>query len=127
MAKRTSRSEADDTPTAAPPRPAGAPTNAGRTDADGRGRSRTPRTGAPGQAGQAGQAGQERQEGAPDAADTFAARSEGDQPQSSVSTSEPTEEEIRYRAYELYLERGGEHGMDFEDWVRAERELKERQ
>ena len=39
---------------------------------------------------------------------------------------EPTEEEIRYRAYLLYIERGAGDGMDFEDWVRAERELKNR-
>jgi hypothetical protein len=28
------------------------------------------------------------------------------------------------RAYHRYLERGGGHGMDFEDWLEAERELK---
>ena len=32
-------------------------------------------------------------------------------------------EEIACRAYELYLQRGGEHGKDVEDWVRAEKEL----
>ena len=32
-------------------------------------------------------------------------------------------EEIRLRAYELYLERGGQHGFDQEDWSRAEREI----
>src|SRR5262245_3752270 len=37
---------------------------------------------------------------------------------------QPSEEEIRYRAYLLYVERGGGHGMDFEDWLQAERELK---
>jgi len=36
----------------------------------------------------------------------------------------PSEEEIRMRAYHRYLERGGGHGMDFEDWLEAERELK---
>ena len=40
---------------------------------------------------------------------------------------DPTDEEIRARAYEMYLERGGDHGLDFDDWVRAERELKRRQ
>ena len=30
------------------------------------------------------------------------------------------------RAYEMYLERGGQHGLDFDDWVRAERELRRR-
>jgi DUF2934 family protein len=30
------------------------------------------------------------------------------------------------RAYELYLARGGEDGRDLEDWLTAERELRER-
>jgi len=38
----------------------------------------------------------------------------------------PTHEEIRARAYEKYLERGASHGMDFDDWVTAERELRNR-
>ena len=33
------------------------------------------------------------------------------------------EEEIRRRAYEIYLARGGEPGHDLEDWLQAEREL----
>jgi DUF2934 family protein len=36
---------------------------------------------------------------------------------------EPSGEEIARRAHELYVERGGEHGKDVEDWVRAEKEL----
>jgi hypothetical protein len=39
---------------------------------------------------------------------------------------EPSEEDIRRRAYEMYLERGGSDGADFEDWVRAEEELRRR-
>jgi Protein of unknown function (DUF2934) len=35
----------------------------------------------------------------------------------------PTEEEIRIRAYAIYLQRGGTHGHDFDDWLEAEREL----
>ena len=38
--------------------------------------------------------------------------------------SEPSEEEIRSRAYRRYLERGGGDGQDFDDWLEAERELK---
>jgi hypothetical protein len=38
--------------------------------------------------------------------------------------SEPSEEEIRIRAYRRYLERGRSHGQDFDDWLAAERELK---
>jgi hypothetical protein len=33
------------------------------------------------------------------------------------------EDKIRRRAYELYVERGGEPGRDIEDWLQAEREL----
>jgi Protein of unknown function (DUF2934) len=35
----------------------------------------------------------------------------------------PTEEQIRERAYAYWLERGGQHGSQHEDWIRAEREL----
>ncbi len=34
-------------------------------------------------------------------------------------------DEIARRAYELYLQRGGEHGKDVEDWVRAEKEMRD--
>lgn len=33
------------------------------------------------------------------------------------------QEEIRVRAYELYLERGGEDGFHQQDWSRAEKEI----
>lgn len=33
------------------------------------------------------------------------------------------EDRIRFRAYELFLERGESPGADLEDWLRAEREL----
>ena len=33
------------------------------------------------------------------------------------------EDEIRRRAFEIYLERGREPGRDLEDWLQAEREL----
>ena len=33
------------------------------------------------------------------------------------------EEEIRNRAYEIYLHRGGQPGYELEDWLQAEREL----
>jgi hypothetical protein len=35
----------------------------------------------------------------------------------------PSGEEIARRAHELYVQRGGEHGKDVEDWVTAEKEL----
>jgi hypothetical protein len=36
----------------------------------------------------------------------------------------PSEDEVRVRAYQRYLERGRTHGNDVEDWVEAEKELK---
>lgn len=39
--------------------------------------------------------------------------------------SQPTEEQVRQRAYEIYQERGGQHGLHEDDWTRAERELRE--
>jgi hypothetical protein len=39
--------------------------------------------------------------------------------------AQPDAEEIRRRAYLLYLERGRHDGADFDDWLRAERELKQ--
>ena len=35
-------------------------------------------------------------------------------------------EEIRRRAYEIYLERGGQPGGEIDDWLQAERELEGR-
>ena len=40
--------------------------------------------------------------------------------------TEPTEQDIRDRAYLMYLERGAHDGQDFDDWLRAEGELKRR-
>jgi len=37
---------------------------------------------------------------------------------------DPThEQEIRNRAYEIYLQRGAQPGNELEDWLQAEREL----
>ena len=38
----------------------------------------------------------------------------------------PIREEIELRAYQIYIERGGAHGQDVEDWLQAERELVEK-
>jgi hypothetical protein len=38
----------------------------------------------------------------------------------------PTADEIAEAAYRRYLERGGEHGRDFDDWLEAERSLRQR-
>ncbi|MHB8523670.1 MAG: DUF2934 domain-containing protein [Limisphaerales bacterium] len=44
--------------------------------------------------------------------------------QGSNGEHNPDPREIEHRAYELYLDRGSDPGHDFEDWLRAERELK---
>ena len=36
----------------------------------------------------------------------------------------PNPDRISQRAYELYLERGGSDGRDWDDWLEAERELR---
>jgi hypothetical protein len=36
---------------------------------------------------------------------------------------EPTQDQIRLRAYHIYLERGAHAGQELDDWLRAEREL----
>jgi hypothetical protein len=38
----------------------------------------------------------------------------------------PSEDEIRQRAYQRYLERGSHQGSPFDDWVEAERDLRTR-
>jgi hypothetical protein len=39
-------------------------------------------------------------------------------------TATISDAEIARRAYEVYCERGGQHGRDLEDWLQAERELR---
>ena len=43
---------------------------------------------------------------------------------SRAKRTEPTNEEIATRAYEIFLMRGGEHGSDLDDWLQAEQELR---
>ena len=38
----------------------------------------------------------------------------------------PSPTEIRQRAFEIHIERGGIHGCDLDDWMLAERELLEK-
>lgn len=42
------------------------------------------------------------------------------------SKDAPTPQQIRERAFEIHIERGGIHGMDLDDWMQAERELQEK-
>jgi hypothetical protein len=44
----------------------------------------------------------------------------------SPGTVEPSHNEIAAAAYQRYLNRGGAHGQDVEDWMEAERELRVR-
>ena len=39
--------------------------------------------------------------------------------------NKPTDEQIRERAYEIYLQRGAAPGQEVEDWLAAEQELTE--
>jgi hypothetical protein len=38
----------------------------------------------------------------------------------------PSPAEIRKRAFEIHIERGGIHGCDLEDWMQAEREFQQK-
>ena len=38
----------------------------------------------------------------------------------------PTPAEIRQRAFEIHIERGGIHGCDLDDWLQAEREFQKK-
>lgn len=42
----------------------------------------------------------------------------------SIASLEPTQDEIRRRAHEIYLSRGGQPGDPQADWLRAEAELR---
>jgi hypothetical protein len=111
MAKRTSRSSAADTgAAAAPPQPKSR-------------RQRATATPAPPEPDTI--AADSRVEGREHNGAGVASEAGDDAPLESMSMgSEPSEEDIRTRAYHRFLERGGGHGSDFEDWLEAERELK---
>jgi hypothetical protein len=115
MAKRTPPSQADDSATATPPK---ARPNRSRQSASGAAETFIGSPDAPGQT----TPDQETSE-RPDA------RVDEGRPatRSSSMGSEPSEEDIRMRAYHRYIERGGGDGMHFEDWLEAERELKSKQ
>jgi hypothetical protein len=60
------------------------------------------------------------QETGPDRAADIGAPDAG---RAASTASRPREEDIRRRAYQRFLERGGAHGKDFEDWLAAELDL----
>jgi hypothetical protein len=43
-----------------------------------------------------------------------------------ITTQAPTFDQIAEAAYHRYLQRGGEDGHDFDDWIDAERSLRSR-
>jgi hypothetical protein len=105
MAKNTDRGEANETTAGPPARPKG---------------SRRTRTARPSEGADTLGSRPEAPAGMPHEESMVETRSES----AMASHAEPSEEDIRNRAYLRYLERGGGHGMDFEDWVQAEKELK---
>jgi hypothetical protein len=44
-----------------------------------------------------------------------------------IVESQPTQEEIRQRAYEIHVSRGDSPGDELQDWLEAERELRGKQ
>ena len=40
-----------------------------------------------------------------------------------IESDAPVEERIRRRAHEIWLQRGGQDGSDFDDWLQAEQEI----
>jgi Protein of unknown function (DUF2934) len=110
MAKRTTRSSADDTGAAAVPAQP---------------KPRRQRASAPPAPELDTVSADSRLEGRENNSTGIPSEAGDDVPRESMSMgSDPSEEDIRMRAYHRYLERGGGHGTDFEDWLEAERELK---
>lgn len=64
----------------------------------------------------------------PDSRRARAARESLDPARSVEGSVEPLDraDEVARRAYELYEQRGGEHGHDWNDWFRAEQEVRAR-
>jgi hypothetical protein len=52
-------------------------------------------------------------------------RADADRPRpSQQSAGQASDSEVAYRAYELFVARGCRHGGDLDDWLQAERELR---
>jgi hypothetical protein len=41
-----------------------------------------------------------------------------------VTARQPSKNQIRERAYQIFLDRGGSPGRELEDWLQAEKELR---
>jgi len=48
-------------------------------------------------------------------------------PSSATRPGAHSQEAVAWRAYEIYMARGGAHGNDLDDWLQAERELGEKE
>jgi len=62
----------------------------------------------------------------PEPGDSADRAQDSERPVTDAMGSEPSEEDIRLRAYHRFLHRGGEHGRHVDDWVEAEEELRRR-
>jgi hypothetical protein len=51
--------------------------------------------------------------------------SNGEERAAGAGGNSALDEEIRHRAYQLYVERGEEHGRDLDDWLQARREVED--
>jgi hypothetical protein len=51
--------------------------------------------------------------------------SNGEERAAGAGGNSALDEEIRHRAYQLYVERGEEHGRDLDDWLQAKREFED--
>ena len=60
----------------------------------------------------------------PEPGDSADRAQQSETPVTEAMASEPNEDDIRLRAYQRYLHRGGEHGRHLDDWVEAEQELR---
>jgi hypothetical protein len=60
----------------------------------------------------------------PEPGDSADRAQQSETPVTEAIASEPNEDDIRLRAYQRYLHRGGEHGRHLDDWVEAEQELR---
>lgn len=119
MAKRPSRSQADEQSAAAPTRDVKKARGATRGQSGG---VQPPRTAAKG-AEDPGAAAPRPPEALGDLAPNDVMPGDAAE---DMRADDPSEEDIRHRAYLRYLERGGGHGSDFDDWLHAERELKKK-
>jgi hypothetical protein len=51
--------------------------------------------------------------------------SNGEERAAGAAGNSALDAEIRRRAYQLYVERGEEHGRDLDDWLQAKREFED--